>query len=391
MDTTDSVVIVGAGPSGLATAAELTARGVPAVVLERGPQIGAAWAGRYDGLRFNTSRRSSALPGAPFPREFGQFPTRDQYVSYLRRYAAERGVTVETGVEATRIRPAVNGDWTISTVAQGDRAADGERRARHVVTATGAFARPRLPAWADERSFTGAILHSSRYRGPAPFESKTVVVVGAGSSGMEIAYQLASGGAGRVLLSVRTPPNILFREINGVPGDLPVPLFLRLPPGFVDRLMFAMQRRVVGDLSAYGLPAPTTGAMTNLKVDGPGPAVVDPVVIDAIRSGAIECVPAVVGLDGDSVIVADGRRIRADVVVLATGYTTGLEDLVGGLGVLTERGMPLERTGAEVLPGLRFVGYVARPGITGYVGKIAKRVAREIAGQRAREAIGAIA
>ncbi|ALU39064.1 pyridine nucleotide-disulfide oxidoreductase [Kocuria flava] len=372
MGTAPPVLVLGAGPAGLATAAELLARAVPVTVLERGDRPGAAWTGRYDALRFNTSRRRSALPGAPFPRAYGQFPTRDQYVAYLQRYAADHGVPVETGVEVARVRPDDDGGWRVSTSA-------GDRPARHVVVATGALNRPKLPSWAVGSTFRGEVLHSSAYRSPAPFAGRTVVVAGAGTSGMEIAHQLVAGGAARVLLAVRTPPNILLRELHGVPGDLPVPLLLRLPDPLVDRLLFALQRRTVGDLSAYGLPRPTEGAMAAIRARGVTPAVVDQVVLDEIRAGAIECVPAVVGLDGADVVLAGGRREPADAVIAATGYRTGLEELVGGLGVLDEHGMPRDGAGRELAPGLRFVGYVHRPGLTGYVGKIARRVAREIA------------
>ncbi|MGK7222146.1 flavin-containing monooxygenase [Kocuria flava] len=372
MGTAPPVLVLGAGPAGLATAAELLARAVPVTVLERGDRPGAAWTGRYDALRFNTSRRRSALPGAPFPRAYGQFPTRDQYVAYLQRYAADHGVPVETGVEVARVRPDDDGGWCVSTSA-------GDRPARHVVVATGALNRPKLPSWAVGSTFRGEVLHSSAYRSPAPFAGRTVVVAGAGTSGMEIAHQLVAGGAARVLLAVRTPPNILLRELHGVPGDLPVPLLLRLPDPLVDRLLFALQRRTVGDLSAYGLPRPTEGAMAAIRARGVTPAVVDQVVLDEIRAGAIECVPAVVGLDGADVVLAGGRREPADAVIAATGYRTGLEELVGGLGVLDEHGMPRDGAGRELVPGLRFVGYVHRPGLTGYVGKIARRVAREIA------------
>jgi len=236
-----------------------------------------------------------------------------------------------------------------------------------------------------EHGFKGEILHSSAYRDAAYFAGRTVVVVGACTSGMEIAYQLAIGGADKVRLAVRTPPNILFREVNGVPGDLAAPLLFHLPTGVADRLIFAVQRRMIGDLSAYGLPSPTQGMMARQKADGSGPAVVDPVVLEAIRSGAIQCVPAVTGLTPDGVVLADGSHLDADAVILATGYQTGLADLVRGLGVLDDRELPLDCTGGEAAAGLRFVGYVFRPGLTGYVGKIAKRVAREIAEQRARK------
>jgi cation diffusion facilitator CzcD-associated flavoprotein CzcO len=370
------VVVIGSGPSGLATAAELVARGVPATVLERGAVLGAAWAGRYDALRFNTSRLLSALPGAPFPREYGQFPTRDQYVTYLQEYAARRHVPVETGVEVTGLQAADDGEgWVVSTDA-------GERRAQHVVVATGIFHTPALPEWAQGHDFGGRVLHAADYRNPAGFIGRRVLVVGAGSTGLEIAHQLATGGARSVLLSFRTPPNILLRMVGGLPGDLPVPLFLRLPTGLVDRLLLAMQRRVVGDLTPYGLPAPTEGPIAQLRRRGAGTAVVDAEVLDAIRDGSVVVVPAVQSLSAEGARLADGRRVEVDAVVVATGYSTGLEPLCGDLGVLDERGMPLDGTGGEVAPGLRFVGYVYRPGLTGYVGKAARKVAREIAAGR---------
>lgn len=368
------VLVVGSGPAGLACAAELTACGVRATVLEKGPSVGAAWASRYDRLRFNTSRLHSALPGAPFPREFGQFPTRDQYVGYLQQYADHRGVQVETGCEVTAVEQAGGAGWLLRTTT-------GPRRAADVVVATGPHNRPFLPGWAVGSHFTGPVVHTSTYRNAEPFSGKDVVVVGAGSTGMEVAHELARGGAATVRLSVRTPPNILPRVMGGLPGDLPVPLFLHLPTALVDGMLRRMQTRVVGDLTPYGLPPATEGVMAGLRRRGAGTAIVDDDVLEAIRDGSIRVVPAVIRLDADGVVLADGSHEHADAVLLATGFTTGLESLVGHLGVLDPGGMPLDRGGGEVLPGLRFLGYVYRPGITGYVGKLAKRVAREIAGR----------
>ncbi len=364
-------VVVGSGSAGLATAAELARRGVPVVVLERGAGIGTAWAGRYDSLRFNTGRWRSALPGAPFPRSWGQFPTRDQYVAYLHEYAATRRLRVRTGVRVQRVDPAQDG-WRLSTTT-------GPVTARHVVLACGPFHTPRLPAWAEGTDFGGEVLHAAGYRNPAPLAGRRVLVVGTGSTGMEIAHELA-GRARQVWLSFRTPPNILLRELHGLPGDLPVPVMLHLPTRMVDTMMLAMQRRTVGDLSGYGLPAPDVGAMTRLKTrGGSGVAVVDPPVLDSIRSGAVQVVPAVAGLDHDGASLADGTRLHPDVVVTATGYHSGLRPLVGHLDVLGPEGLPLERSGRSSAPGLHFVGYVPRPGITGYVARLARRAATEIA------------
>jgi cation diffusion facilitator CzcD-associated flavoprotein CzcO len=374
-----AVAVIGSGPAGLSCAAELGARGIPATVLERGDCIGAAWAGRYDALRFNTGRLHSALPGARFPRDFGQFATRDQYVGYLRGYARDREVRVELRTEVTALEPGAGGGWLLTT-------GRGRRAVRDVVVATGVFNRPRAIDWPGRDEYRGLLLHAARYRDPARFAGLDVLVAGAGSTGLEIAHQLARGGARRVRLSVRTPPVILPRLIGGLPVDLPVPLFLRLPTPWVDRLLLALQRRIVGDLSASGLPQPAEGPIAQLLRRGAGTAVVDREVIDAIREGAIEVLPAVERLDTGGAVLSGGDRADVDAVIAATGYSTGLTDLVGHLGVLDDRELPLDGDGAEVAPGLRFVGYVYRPGLTGYVGRSARRVAREIAAGRARRA-----
>lgn len=367
----DEVLIVGSGPAGLSCAAELLARGVSATVLERGPTLAAEWESRYDGMRFNTSRRFSSLPGHPFAREWGNFPTRDQYLSYLGAYADRHQIPVRTGVSVSRLDPAADG-WVIQTSA-------GPARAAHAIVAMGLANTPTVPAWSVDSPFAGQVLHARAYRNPERFTGQVVLVVGSGSTGMEVAYQLACGGAERVYLSFRTPPNILYRMMAGAPADLPVPILLRLPDPVVDRFTASLQRHVVGDLTAYGLPPAPEGSITALKRRGAGTAVVDREVVDAIRDGTITVLPEVVGLTREGARVVDGRQVNCSVVLLATGYRTGLQPVVGHLGVLAEREMPAVTSGAEALPGLRFVGYLYRPGLTGYVGHQARRVAREIA------------
>src|SRR3981081_3420443 len=75
---------------------------------------------------------------------------------------------------------------------------------------------PSIPAWPGE--FTGEVLHSSEYRNPVPYAGRRVLVVGSGSSGVEIAHDLATGGAARVWRPVRPPPS---RVRGGGPAGLP--------------------------------------------------------------------------------------------------------------------------------------------------------------------------
>ena len=91
--------------AGLATAAELSRRGVPYRVFERGPSLGTSWVNAYDSLRLHTGRHMSTLPRHGYPRGTPLFPTRDQFVAYLRDYAAHASLKVESDSDVTSVRP----------------------------------------------------------------------------------------------------------------------------------------------------------------------------------------------------------------------------------------------------------------------------------------------
>ena len=102
-------------------------------------------------------------------------------------------------------------------------------------------------------------------------------------------------------------------------------------------------------------------------------------VIDAIRDGSIEVVATVESFDGDAAHLTDGRTLQPDAVIYATGYRTGLEPLVGHLGLVNDRGAPVASGVTPAAKGLRFVGFTARPGFIGSVARQSRRVARRIA------------
>jgi cation diffusion facilitator CzcD-associated flavoprotein CzcO len=365
-------LVIGAGAAGLAAAAELRRRGVPVVVVERGDGVGTAWRSRYDRLRLNSSRWFSQLPGARFEDPTGPFPARDEMVRYLERYAERRALDVRLRVAAERIDR--DGDaWVVRTSA-------GDMAAAHVVVATGYAHDGRIPAWPGRERFAGALLHAADYRNPAPFRDLDVLVVGAGCSGMEIAYDLALGGAARVRLAVRTPPNILVRMPA---GPALARAMAKLPPARADAIVNRIRLHELGDLEPYGLPIPDEGVFSRLRRLRVAPAIVDREWIGVIRDGRVSVVAGVDALDEGGVRLADGVRIEPDAVVAATGYTCALESLVGHLDVLDGRGVPRVHCGAAVAPGLRFVGYLPRPAQLGYLGGEAKVAARGIAAELA--------
>ena len=139
-----------------------------------------------------------------------------------------------------------------------------------------------------------------------------------------------------------------------------------------------VRAKKVGDLSEYGLPAPEEGVFSRLKRLHVAPMIVDAEVLQAIRERRIEIVGAVEGFDETGVLLAGGERIEPDAVIAATGYRTGLEPMVGHLGVLDGHGAPRVIRG-EAAPGLRFVGYDPRPAQLRYLGIEASRAAKAIA------------
>ncbi|WP_286150247.1 hypothetical protein [Mycobacterium sp. ST-F2] len=224
------------------------------------------------------------------------------------------------------------------------------------------------------------MLHSSGYRSASRFVGARVLVVGCGSSGMEIANELVTGGASQVWMATRTPPNILLRTgPAGVPGNaIATPLY-HLPTRIADKIARIARLRAVGDLASFGLPIPEEGPFARSARLGVAPSIVDMDVIDAIKAGRIEVVSAPASFDGDAVRLTDGTRVHPDAVICATGYRRGLDGLVGHLGVLDARGAPLARNGEVVLDGLRFLGYQPRPSQFGYACRRSRRIARDIA------------
>jgi cation diffusion facilitator CzcD-associated flavoprotein CzcO len=372
MDSEHHVIVVGAGVAGIASALALKDAGLRPVVLDAADRVASSWRSRYDSLRLNTWRGFSHLPGRPYPKGTPILPSREELIGHVERHAGEDGMELRLGTRVERIEPGA-GDWVVHTDA-------GELRASQVIVATGLDQTPVVPEWPGRESFQGDLLHSSEYRDPRRFEGKQVLVVGPGSSGMEIAHELAEGGAAKVWLAVRTPPNIVLREgIGPVPGDLLATWLWHLPTPIADRIARFSARMDFGDLTEYGLPWPEVGLFSAVRSRGKVPAIVDGEVVEAIKAGRIEVVAAVAAVDSTGVGLADGGRIEPEAVICATGYRRALEPLVGHLGVLGERGMPKVIAPRPAAPGLRFAGFVVRPGGLGYMGKQARRSAKAIA------------
>jgi putative flavoprotein involved in K+ transport len=368
--------VIGAGLAGLAAAAMLQRAGEQVVVLERA-EIGAAWLSRYERLQLHTVRWLSGLPGWRMPRPLGKWPSRDGVVEYLRRYAERHGLDVRTGAEVTALER-LERAWSLRT-------SPGLHEAERVVVATGYSNVGLVPNWPGV--FAGELVHSAQYVNARPYRGKRVLVVGAGNSGAEIAVDLEEGGAARVLLSVRTPPAIVRRDLLGIPSQLLGIAAPHLPTRVVDLVAATIRRYAIPDLEPYRMPAPARPYTEFLR--RPTIPILDVGIVAALLSGRVSVVAALERFEAGAAVFADGAREEVDAVIAATGYPCGLERLVGHLGVLDDRGEPLVHGAQEhpSAPGLHFVGYrVVLGGNFRQAGIEARQLAKAVTARDEREA-----
>jgi cation diffusion facilitator CzcD-associated flavoprotein CzcO len=225
-----------------------------------------------------------------------------------------------------------------------------------VVVATGYNQVPHIPDWPGLGSYTGTFVHASEYRTGADHRSRDVLVVGSGNTGAEICADLCEHGAARVTWSVRTPPNVIPRELGPIPTTLLGIANDFLPAPMADPLNSWIQKTTIGDLSEYGLPPAPGGVVAQMRKTDVVPTI-DVGTVEHLRAGRIDVVPEVIGFTGSGVELGDGSLIEPDVVIAATGYRRTVQSLVGHLGVL-EDGRPKVRGGTTHPndPSIYFVG-----------------------------------
>jgi indole-3-pyruvate monooxygenase len=354
----EQVTIVGAGPSGLAVAACLKQQGVTALVLDGAAHVGSVWRKHYDRLHLHTHKGGSALPGLPFPSEYPRYPSRQQFVDYLERYAqrfALRPAFEEAVTRIVRDGP----QWVLITSKR-------DLVSSHVVIATGYTRVPLEPRWPGLDEFRGDVLHSSRYQNGSPWKGKRVLVVGLGNSGGEIAIDLHEHGA-QPTIAVRSAVNVIPRELLGLPILMVGAVFRPFPPKVADLMAAPLLALSLGNVKRLGLRKRPYGAMEQIKRDGRVP-LIDVGTLALMREGHVKITPGVQRFTETCAIFEDGTVQCFDAVVLATGYRPGLEEF-----------LPSARSG-EVSSGLHFCGFhLSTRGMLKEIGIEAQRIARGIA------------
>ena len=341
------------------------------MIVESETTIASSWRKHYDRLHLHTTKRFSALPFTPWPRETPGYPSRDQVVDYLQRYATEHQISPRLGIAVNRVRR--EGDrFNVETSA-------GPMTPRFVVVATGTNAVPVKPAFPGLEQFAGSVVHAQNYKNAEPYAGQRALVVGCGNSGAEIALDLAEHGVD-VAMVVRGPVHVIPRDILGRPSQTTGVLLSPLPIAVRDAIVGAVMRVLVGDLSRWGIVRPKVG-MNRMIVDSGRIPMLDLGTVAAIKRGKIRVLPGVARVTEDRVQFVDGSAHPFDAIILATGYRPGLERLIGGFEAIADaRGKP-HRFGAQTdIAGLHFVGF--QNTTTGVLRDIAFEARRVAAGLR---------
>jgi cation diffusion facilitator CzcD-associated flavoprotein CzcO len=367
----EDIVVIGAGPAGLATAASLRRLGLRHLVVDQASEVAASWRQHYDRLHLHTVKKYSSLPFTPWPRETPRYPSRADVIKYLEGYAEQHRIAPRLGIEVQRVS-SVSGRLVIDTSA-------GRLEPRFVVVATGFNRVANQPEFPGLATFAGSVVHARAYKNAAPYRGRRTLVVGCGNSGAEIALDLAEQGVD-VAMVVRGPVHVVPRDLWGRPTQETGVMLSRLPVSVRDALVSPILRLAVGDLSRWGIVRPSLGPNRLVEEAGRVP-ILDIGTIAQVKAGRIRVVPGIEEILPDRVRFADGRSEPFDAIILATGYRPDLGGLIDGFASISDRRGRPRRFGAETaIPGLFFVGFRNPP--TGALREISREAPRVAAAIR---------
>ncbi|KAH0470570.1 hypothetical protein IEQ34_000293 [Dendrobium chrysotoxum] len=318
-----TVLIIGAGPSGLAVAACLTTKHIPVLILDRDDSTAPLWRYRtYDRLHLHLPKQYCQLPLLPYPPSSPTFLPCADFIRYLDDYVATFGLAKH--LKLSRRVDSAKFDWAAArwrvSAANLESGEVEEYEARFLVVATGENDEPVLPVGIiGLDQFKGETVHCQQYRTGKAYEGLDVLVVGSGNSGMEVACDLAENGA-RCAIVVRSQLHLVTKEI----WIIALALMKVLPIKWADSIVLFLCYLCFGNTSKYGLHRPRKGPIY-LKINSPTYPVVDAGTFSKIKSREIEVFPEISMIDGKNVIFKNGKLRSFDAIILATGYRSAIK------------------------------------------------------------------
>lgn len=366
-----NALIIGASISGLACAASLQKRNIEYIILEKENQVATPWRNHYDRLHLHTNRRLSHLPYKKFGRRIPRYPSRQQVVDYLEAYQKQFNIRPVLNTTVISVKKAGN-FWITET-------SNGEFKSAYLIMATGPYGKHRPVSFPGMETFQGKIMHSCEYKTGKDYKGQNVLVVGFGNSACEIAIDLYEQGS-VPSMSVRSPVNVIPRDVLGVPVLELSLLLSRLPPRVADILIAPFMNWLIGDLAKLGLKKMPYGPLEEIRRDGNAP-VLDIGTIGHIREGHLKIYDDIDFIEGKTVHFKEGGKREFDAIVAGIGYYRDYAEIVEvdqcRFDDLRASAGKQKYFGRD---GLYFCGYWISP--TGQIREItsdAQKIARDIA------------
>ncbi|MCW1918099.1 NAD(P)/FAD-dependent oxidoreductase [Rhodobacter sp. KR11] len=384
-DRDPAVLIIGAGQAGLAIAARLGLLGVDTLIVDKTPRVGDVWRNRYHSLALHNQVKLNHMPYLPWPPNWPKYLPKDMIAGWLETYAWAMECNVWTSTEflgATYDE----GRWTVTL-----RREDGTTRVmkpRHLVMANGIAGKPlkaRLPGL---DSFKGTVLHTNDYGEGAKWRGRNVIVVGAGTSGHDVAQDLHGHGAKVTMIqrgattvasikaaglvhSVYYEEDIPLEDCDGIAIASSYPLLVKGYQSAVVK-MKEIDRDLLDGLTKAGFKldfgADETGHQMKFRRRHGG-YYLDCGCSELIAKGEIAVVQAedTDHYTADGLRMKDGSTLQADLVVTATGYQSqetvvremlgdAIADRVGQIWGIAPNGEIANMFVATPQPGLWFSG-----------------------------------
>ncbi len=337
---TYGTVIIGAGQAGLAAAYYLSKINDDFIILDEGNQIGDSWRKRWDSLRLFTPSQHDGLPGLPYPAIRGTLPTKEEMADYLSDYANKYSLPVQFDTKVIELNK--TSDRYEIVTSKGNVYADS------VIVATGTNPNAYIPAFAKDLDKNILQIHSSEYKNPSSFPASNTLVVGAGTSGVEIAIEL----------SITRPTMI---------SGHPTPHI----PDFIFRYAGKPYWWFAHNVLTTNTPI---GRKVEQKIISGGAPLISVSLQNAIEA-RVEHLPRLSGVKNGLPQLEDGRVISVTSIVWATGYKPDFSWI--NLDVTNEHGWPKTVRGiSQEFRGLYFVGMVFQFALTsGLIGGVGRDAA----------------
>ncbi|AJY76107.1 flavin-containing monooxygenase [Paenibacillus beijingensis] len=313
------VIVIGSGQAGLAAGYYLMKKGVSFVLLDKGSEAGEVWRNRYDSLVLFTPRFYSSMPGMPLNGEPGSYAAKNEIAEYLKTYAEQFALPIHYDTEVLSLKKTAN-RFLVETN-------QGRYESKKVIIATGPFQKPYIPSISAGLPKGIKQIHTAHYRNEADLQDGSVLVIGAGNSGAQIAVELAQDRD--VYLSVghtiKYMPLMLlgksifwwFRELGVMKANLNSAM-----GKFISRQ-----------------PDPIFGF--DLK--------------NMIREGNIQLKARTKAVTGDSIMFEDNSLLQVQNIVWATGFHSDYS-WIQIPGVINGQGKPIHERGISPVSGIYFVG-----------------------------------